>query len=174
MIFLGEYPGPAPVGRHVADLHVEGVVGSRGASCFRVVTQRLEVREASVSIWLARKPAQRHAVVFLIDLRASVMAVMISRHDGDSARPQVRIQDDIARFSSGKDDASYHILWELSWMYGLLFMIMLDVPEDPDIAGVLSQWITGQFPPLLSSPRFLILIFLRHPDRIEKEFVVVA
>jgi len=56
---------------------------------------------------------------------------------GDGADTHVGVEHQIAFIRRGENNSSYHVLRELARMNRLLFVVVLHVPKQPDVPGVL-------------------------------------
>ena len=112
-------------------------------------------------------------MVLRVFFRSNVVAPKVASDDGNSSRSHVWIQDDATGVSSAHYDASNKVLWELTRMYCLLFMIVLNVSEGPYIAGILAVGVTRQFASVFATIALLFRILLRDSHGIQMEHVLV-
>ena len=88
--------------------------------------------------------------------------------------PHERINHKITCIGEGKYQTLREFYRELTWVSGLLWMISLDVRENPHIPRVFSEWVARILPPLRSLIGLLPWIFLGNANSIQIEGVGVT
>src|SRR5437762_5626359 len=90
-----------------------------------------------------------------------------------AADAHVWIHDEVAGGGERQDEPFDELDRELAWMDRFLHVVGLHVGEDPHIAGVLSQGVSGVLAGILPLPGSLARVLLGDPNRIEVEPVRV-
>src|SRR5207244_966052 len=116
----------------------------------------------------------RDAEIGVHAVRARRAAAMQDRRARGRADADEGIDDEVAGPRHRQHAALDQLDRKLAGMHRLLDVVRLDVREDPDVAGVLAARVPRVFARARSLPGALSRVLLRHPDRIEGEYVVVA
>src|SRR3990170_1998087 len=99
--------------------------------------------------------------------------IVFDRSDDRRAYSHVRIENDVALVRHRKDKAFNQFDGELTRMNRLFDMVILDVWENPNVAGVFSKRIAGKLSDLRTFEIFLVGIFRWYANRIEMKRVVI-
>lgn len=140
---------------------------------FNVVAQSFQIWKPVEFIRGSAQATFSDSVIPLIQFRSDVVPPIFFRNDCYRSGSHVRIQDNGIFLRRRKYDSSYKILRELTRMDGLLFMVVLHVPEHPDVSRVLSVRIARKLPTTLTTKMFLVLILLWNSHRIEIKHIVI-